>query len=140
MKFPEGFLWGYPGFPSIMVSYLRTNDFFYSGHCGLPILLLCEYRFLKFNLMSGFCLFTFFLESFTMLTLRGHYSIDVITGAIFAHYIYDNTSKFIYLLDDLTFNKQKEIDSNLKEDAENNNKIDDNAYIPVQIGNNYNKD
>jgi hypothetical protein len=108
MKFPDGYLWDNPGFPSIMVSYLKTNDFFFSGHCGLPILLLCEYRFLKINYMSLFCIFTFFLEAFTMLSLRGHYSIDVIAGAIFAHYIWDNTNKNIHIIDDLTFNNQKE--------------------------------
>jgi len=34
MKFPEGYIWEYPGFPSLTVPYGRTNDFFYSGHIG----------------------------------------------------------------------------------------------------------
>ena len=62
MKFPDNYLWGYPGFPSIMVSYLKTNDFFYSGHCGLPIVLLCEFNHLGMKLMQAFCIFTFIFE------------------------------------------------------------------------------
>ena len=133
MKFPDGFLWGYPGFPSIMVSYLKTNDFFYSGHCGLPIVLLCEFRLLKMNIMSGICLFTFFLETFTMLTLRGHYTIDVIAGAIFAHYIWDNTKKYSYLVDNLTFNSPKENQNDLKIEEINFEKSDDKGNVFIRI-------
>lgn len=132
MKFPEGILWGYPGFPSLMVSYLQTNDFFYSGHCGLPILLLCEYRLLGMKFLSFFCIFTFFIEAFAMITLRGHYTIDLIAGAIFAHYIWDNTNKYIYLIDNLTFNKQKE-KKNLKL---NNEEEINNSFVPVIMANN----
>lgn len=34
MRYPEGYLWDYPGFPSLVVPYGKTNDFFYSGHIG----------------------------------------------------------------------------------------------------------
>ena len=134
MKFPDGFLWGYPGFPSIMVSYLKTNDFFYSGHCGLPIVLLCEFRFLKINIMSAICLFVFFLETFTMLTLRGHYTIDVIAGAIFAHYIWDNVNKYVYIVDNWTFNKPKENQNDNKIEEINNDDMG-NDYLPVKMNN-----
>jgi hypothetical protein len=142
MKFPEGFLWGYPGFPSITVSYLKTNDFFYSGHCGLPIILLCEFKLLKMKFMSLFCIFTFLIEAFAMLVLRGHYSIDIITGAIFAHYIWEITKNYIYLIDDLTFKKKKESKKILKNEEETlkknsnlnkNDKENENDFIKVYI-------
>ncbi len=32
MTFPEGFYWDTPGFPSLVVPYGRTSDFFFSGN------------------------------------------------------------------------------------------------------------
>lgn len=31
MRFPEGYYWSYPGFPSYVVPYGNTSDFFFSG-------------------------------------------------------------------------------------------------------------
>ena len=42
MRYPDGFLWSYPGLPSLAVSYFKTNDFFFSGHVGMPIIVACE--------------------------------------------------------------------------------------------------
>ena len=43
MKFPEGYLWDYPGFYSLTVPYGSTNDFFYSGHVGCCMICALEY-------------------------------------------------------------------------------------------------
>lgn len=99
MKFPEGYLWEYPGFPSIFVSYLKTNDFFFSGHVGLPILQICELYKLNRHIMLYFNLFTIFLEFFTMIALRGHYTIDLIAGILMAHYCFMITEKYIHKID-----------------------------------------
>lgn len=43
---PDGLLWPYPGFPSIVVPYGSSSDFFYSGHVGfLTILSLQWHKF-----------------------------------------------------------------------------------------------
>lgn len=99
MRFPEGYLWEYPGFPSLVVSYLKTNDFFFSGHVGLPIIIICELYKMKKFIMIYFTVFTLFLEFFTMIALRGHYSIDLVTGIFMAHYCYILTEKYIHHLD-----------------------------------------
>ena len=39
---PEGMIWHYPGFPSIMVTYSTSTDFFFSGHMALATLLAME--------------------------------------------------------------------------------------------------
>ena len=44
MKFPEDWFWDDPGVPSIVVGYLRTNDFFFSGHVGMPIINAFEFK------------------------------------------------------------------------------------------------
>jgi len=135
MKFPDNYLWGYPGFPSIMVSYFKTNDFFYSGHCGLPIVLLCEFNHLGMKLMQAFCIFTFIFECFTMLVLRGHYTIDIITGAIFAHYIWDKVNLYVHYVDDLTFNK-KVIETEEEIEFKKNLFNNETSFIPVKMDNN----
>ena len=44
MRYPEGYLWNYPGFPSLVVPYGKTNDFFYSGHAGGGLVMTLEFR------------------------------------------------------------------------------------------------
>ena len=97
MRFPEGYLWRYPGFPSLVVPYGATNDFFYSGHVGGALVMTLEYRVLATELvnhkmmMRGMQIFgylTIICQIFLMIFLRGHYSIDMITGLIFGHYFH----------------------------------------------------
>ena len=93
---PAGFYWEYPGFPSLTVPYGWTNDFFYSGHSGACVLCLCEFKSMGkrvdglwrkccFSLQTLSVLSLGF-QVFLMLVTRGHYSIDLISGAVFAHY------------------------------------------------------
>mmetsp|Transcript_16749 Transcript_16749/g.14675 ORF Transcript_16749/g.14675 Transcript_16749/m.14675 type:complete len:187 (+) Transcript_16749:434-994(+) len=97
MRFPEGYLWRYPGFPSLVVPYGKTNDFFYSGHVGGALIMTLEYRALAKELLNhkmllrGMQIFgtlTIILQLFLMTFLRGHYSIDMITGLIVGHYLH----------------------------------------------------
>ena len=88
MRFPEGYLWEYPGVPSLIVPYLKTSDFFFSGHVGFTTITILEnytYNHTSFLLLSIFTLIT---ESFVMIVTRGHYCIDIIAGVVFAHYIW----------------------------------------------------
>ena len=43
MKKPDGYIWEYPGFPSLVVPYGATNDFFYSGHMGGSLIATLEW-------------------------------------------------------------------------------------------------
>jgi hypothetical protein len=108
MKYPEGYLWEYPGFPSLTISYLKTNDFFFSGHVGFPIIIAMECYKLNKKYMVTFCLFTCLFEAFTMIVTRGHYFIDIITGMIVSHYVYLLVDKYIYLIDDSFIGMSKE--------------------------------
>ena len=85
-KFPEMFLFLDPGFFSFAVAYQETPDFFYSGHVGVSFIIsyyLRKFGFLRFHYFGCFVTCTQF---FTMITLRGHYSIDLVFGLLFAHY------------------------------------------------------
>jgi hypothetical protein len=94
-RYPEGYLFTNPGIPSIVVSYINSNDFFYSGHCGFPILLYDEYsKRKKSNKMKYICIFVSFVEFCTMISVRGHYSIDLIFGILISLYINKMTSNY----------------------------------------------
>ena len=88
MRFPDGYMWDYPGFPSIVIPYGKTNDFFYSGHVGGVLIIGLEYRELGYHYPAGFCYFTMIMQIFLMIFLQGHYTIDLISGMIIAHYFY----------------------------------------------------
>ena len=97
LRYPEGYLWSYPGFPSLVVPYGKTNDFFYSGHVGGACVMMLEFRSLAntqvqnrvfMRWMQIFAILTIILQVFLMIFLRGHYSIDMISGIIFGHYFH----------------------------------------------------
>lgn len=99
MRYPDGYLWEYPGIPSVTVSYLKTNDFFFSGHVGFPIIIGMECHKLNKKYLMVFCLFTSLFEACTMIVTRGHYIIDIITGLGMAHYFYMIVDKYITFMD-----------------------------------------
>lgn len=114
MRFPEGYIWQNPGFPSLTVSYLRTNDFFFSGHVGLPIIIACEY-FKKDHRVLGFlAVFTCSISFMVMILTRGHYFIDLVCGLIIAHYVFLLVDKYIDIVDDSCISLSKIGDENGK--------------------------
>ena len=88
MREPDGYIWRNPGFPSLMVPTGKTTDFFYSGHVGYCLIATLEFHKLKWCFMKWFCFSAIILESFTMIVLRGHYTIDLIAGLIIAHWCF----------------------------------------------------
>ena len=95
MKFAEGFLFEYPGLPSVSVCYIKTNDYFFSGHVGLPIILAMESRKLGFKFMPYICWIIALIEFIILTLVRTHYIIDLITGIIVAHYIFIIIDEYI---------------------------------------------
>lgn len=53
----DGFIFSYPGIPSLTVPYHDVNDFFYSGHVGTCLLVVLEYRAGGFYKLSYFASF-----------------------------------------------------------------------------------
>ena len=103
-SFPEGYTFKYPGFPSLIVVYTKTSDFFYSGHIGLPLIASLEFN--KNGLLAPciVCLCITLIEGSFMLFVRAHYSIDIIAGLVFAHYFFMITDKYIHYVDTLWLN------------------------------------
>lgn len=84
---------------SLTVPYGRTNDFFYSGHVGCCVICFLEFQSIGWNKMALFSFFNVFCQVFLMISLRGHYTIDMITGIIAGHYIWMLAEKYSYLID-----------------------------------------
>ena len=99
MRYPEGYLWDFPGFYSITVPYGKTNDFYYSGHVGCCLICFLEYKANGWNKFAYFSLFTLIFQGTLMICLRGHYSIDIFGGLVFAHYIWMIAERYSYLVD-----------------------------------------
>lgn len=98
-EIPQGYNWGYPGIMSIFVPYGKTADFFYSGHVGSCMLQFLEFSANGRNYWAAFAIVVLFCQVFLMVSLRSHYTTDMIAAVIFAHYIFIMTEKYCYLID-----------------------------------------
>jgi PAP2 superfamily protein len=79
---PPEAIWHYPGFPSLLVTYGVSNDYFFSAHTALTVLAATELaRFKKVSLTILGMAFVLF-EMATVLVLRAHYTMDVFTGLV----------------------------------------------------------
>ena len=103
MRYPDGYLWDFPGIYSITVPYGRTNDFFYSGHIGCCVICYCEFRANKWFKFAYFSLCTLIFQCMLMISLRGHYFIDMFSGIIFAHYFWLFAERYSYIVDVYVF-------------------------------------
>lgn len=88
MKFPEGYIFSYPGFPSLVVPYAPANDFFFSGHLGISTICFLEFRKDQSKFLKIIGLITIPVEFFMLLVTRKHHFIDMAVGLIVAHYVF----------------------------------------------------
>lgn len=88
MEFPDGYIWDYPGFPSLVVTYKETSDFFYSGHMGFIVISFLDNLSYRNFFLVGLSIVSFSVEFFVLLFTRVHYSIDLFTGILLAHYFW----------------------------------------------------
>jgi hypothetical protein len=108
LKYPEKLLWDYPGFPSITVSYFNSSDFFFSGHVGINLITFIEFRNFNKKFFAYVSLLGVFFQLFTMISIRGHYTVDLIGGLIAGHYSYFLSCKYCKYIDGLISINSKE--------------------------------
>ena len=89
-KYANGAYWDWPGFPSLMVPYGQTSDYYFSGHVGFFVIMLRE-RFYTEGDPITICMILFFwcFEILVLLAYRQHYSIDLPIGIFHAFWIYN---------------------------------------------------
>jgi hypothetical protein len=81
---PVGMIWRSPGFPSIFVTYGVANDLFFSGHTALAVYGGFELVCLGSPWLAAVAVAIVLFEIATVIVLRAHYAMDVITGVIAA--------------------------------------------------------
>ena len=81
---PPGMIWRRPGIPSLLVTYDVANDFFFSGHTAIAVLGAIEVAKAAPLEIAIAAAVVAALEGLTVLILRAHYTMDVLTGAVAA--------------------------------------------------------
>lgn len=82
---PLNYAWKYPGFPSITLSYVETNTYYFNMTIALLAISIINLRKLKVYFVMG--LFSLAYYSFLLICTRGNYSIDIFAGIFFGFYI-----------------------------------------------------
>ena len=80
--YPTHYVWNDPGFPSLVVPYGRTSDFYFSGHMGIVTICASEWFKYKKYWVSALIALGGVYTTFIMLAYQAHYSIDIFTGII----------------------------------------------------------
>lgn len=81
---PEGMIWRYPGFPSLLVTYGVGNDLFFSGHTAIAFVGAVELARTGSRWLGALGCAVALFEVAAVLALRAHYTMDVFTGAVTA--------------------------------------------------------
>ena len=96
---PVGFLWFFPGIPSLTVPYFDTNDFYFSGHVGSTTIFSSEYLAMRWHKMSAFCITLVVDVWIALMFMRTHYIIDFTSGYVFARFVHRIGEKISYYPD-----------------------------------------
>jgi hypothetical protein len=79
---PPNAIWHYPGFPSLLVTYGVSNDYFFSGHTAIAVLAVTEIARMGRRWLTALGVLIVLFEITTVLILRAHYTMDVFTGIV----------------------------------------------------------
>jgi len=79
---PPNAIWHYPGFPSLLVTYGVSNDYFFSGHTAIALLGATELARMGKRWITALAVLIAIFEMATVLVLRAHYTMDVFTGLV----------------------------------------------------------
>ena len=81
---PPGVIWRYPGWPSLLVTYHVENDFFFSGHTAVSAVAMLELIRFAPAWLAALAVILTVIEAGTVIVLRAHYTIDVVTALLAA--------------------------------------------------------
>ena len=81
---PNPYLFEYPGFPSLFISYRPSNDLYFSGHIGITTMMTVVNVRWRHSKRTILCVCGVVLTWMTLLLTGGHYSNDLLIGQIYA--------------------------------------------------------
>ena len=85
---PDGYIWEFPYFPSVFVSYKQTSSLFYSNGLGVLMITCLELKENEKKIMFKITTSLLVFESLLMIVLQAHFIIDIFTAIFMGHYIY----------------------------------------------------
>jgi hypothetical protein len=88
LPIPPGAIWHDPGFPSLLVTYGVSNDYFFSGHTAISVLGALQLIHTGSPWLAALGIGIAVGEAITVIILRAHYTMDVF-AAIFAAWAAD---------------------------------------------------
>jgi hypothetical protein len=91
---PPGIIWRDPGFPSLLVTYGVSNDFFFSGHTAISVLGALQLAHHAPPWLAAVGAIVAGTEALTVIVLRAHYTMDVF-AAVFAAWAADLAGQHI---------------------------------------------
>jgi hypothetical protein len=120
IKDHEEINWEYSGFPSLTVSYLRSNNNYFSGVVGTYLILILDLFDNNYRI-QGFCsIFGIINYILLMLSLRVEYYVSLFSGLISSHYFYIISNHFNNFLDAIPAESKIRLilsdDSNMKKE------------------------
>lgn len=86
--YPSGYYWEYPGWPSLVVAYGKSSDFFFSGHVGFITINACEWVKNKKPWAAGLLTLLGLYTSFVLLLFQVHFTIDIFGGLLCASWVF----------------------------------------------------
>ena len=119
MKFDEEYYWKAPPIKSLMVSYLQTNDYFFSGHVALPLIIAYEFFSIGQPFFAIPCFFISAYQGFVVIISRSHYSIDIFAGFFAGHYFFIIGAYWEKILREAILKRMKKDPREIKTDEEN---------------------
>ena len=84
---PPQMIWRNPGIPSLFVTYETGNDFFFSGHTAIAIYGAIELSRCRRAWLKTIAVLIATAEALTVLVLRAHYTMDVLTAILAAAFV-----------------------------------------------------
>lgn len=81
---PDGMIWRYPGFPSLLVDYHVMSDFFFSGHTAIIVYAIAELSRLRQRWVTAVGVASALFVMVALFSLRAHYTMDVYAGVVTA--------------------------------------------------------
>jgi hypothetical protein len=81
---PPGIIWRNPGFPSLLVTYEVSNDFFFSGHTAIAVLGALELAHAGPSWFAAIAAVIALFEAAAVIVLRAHYTMDVFAAVFTA--------------------------------------------------------
>ncbi len=76
LPIPQGSIWRYPGFPSLLVTYGTSNDFFFSGHTAVSVLGALYLYHTAPPWLAAIGIVVAAVEAVTVIVLRAHYTME----------------------------------------------------------------